>query len=301
MTKKQFILLITFLLCMIAKGQYGEFKDYNNLIKLNYSNLNYSMQNKVIKSLISNYNFSSDSEIIKREKIINYMLDSIIVAKTEYFSLASDLILKSIRINEITKEQKNKLLSLFKKRHVNFYLIQLVSLLDDSRFIYYLNDILENNILTIKEKAVVYDCLVRLGDEKALINCVNHLKLILNSNENITEQEVANYLTKVLSISRKEVYDILFEFLLTNNDRIIIIGDYGGDPYGGDDNIYCTLSSYVIELLSEVVIDFPLKNVNYSVGNNENEVNIVIDWFNTNQDYTFKLWHPYYRSNYKFW
>lgn len=270
---------------------------------VNYYQLDNKSKQNLILELGINYSKSLISDTTYRIEIVDYLIDTIIINDEVNSSLAATLLLQHARLNEISFEQRKKLLGIYENGYSNVDLTQLIGLLGDKMFVDALNNIVINNkeILKKYEMDVLINALARLGDKNALDIKLNFFKAAYNNKGGTLNQDYAGQLQNVYYINRKEIYDLLFEFVENDRNKIIIIGSYGGDPYGADDNIYCTLSSFAMEILSQVIIDFPLKKVMCSNEKGNSNRKIVKRWYQNNLKYEFKLWHPYYGVNYSYW
>jgi len=279
----------------------------NNIVFLEkntiYSKLNNKEKQELIIGFSEKYGKSLNQDTAYRKVIVDFFIDTIIANDRVNSALGGKLLLQTVHLNEVSFNQKKKILALYDNGFFNLEITQLIGLLGDRMFDNVLNKIYKNNSLKLKEyeKNILLYTLVRIGDENALKCVLDSLKSGYSQNEKILNQEFAEYLKSMCFISKKEVYNLFFEFIKNDNGKTIIIGSYGGDPYGADDNIYCTLSSFVIEILSNVLVDFPLNRVVCGKETDYEKLETVKKWYENNSNFKYRYWHPYYGVNYNYW
>ena len=183
-----------------------------------------------------------------RRQIVCFMLDSIIGQGNINSALASKILMQYSRINEYDDSCIDKILNILNNGYCNLDFLQLAGCIGDEKFnnpIYsiYNSDIKKNKL----EMEMLKNTLARLGNQEMIEDRLSHFKSILNTSTNPIKQGYADALRTINYINRKEFYDMLIGYIINDNGKIIIVGDYGGDPYGGDDNIYCTLSTFLLE------------------------------------------------------
>lgn len=284
---------------LLANGQVTQ----SNLLPEDYFKLNNKNKQNLIIELGNRYDNSLILDIVYRTEIVNFLIDTVITNDEINSTLASKILLQYLRLNEINTEQKEKLLKIYMNKSFNVYLTQLIGLVGDNMFVETLNNIYLNNAKNLKkyERETLLNTLARLGHIDAILNKLNYFKAEYNQKSMTLNQEYADQLKNINYINRKEIYDLLFEFIENDKNKTITIGSYGGDPYGADDNIYCTLSSFSAEILSQVIIGFPLNRVICSKDPKEGDLKIIQTWYKDNMNYKFKKWHPYYGINYAYW
>jgi len=277
----------------------------NNVININdfekhFSKLTYPDKNKAIISLGTTYSKTTDSVV--RSRIVDFMLDSVIVLEKNCSALAANLLLKYSRINEYDSIKINKLLQILNNGYCNIDIIQLAGCIGDKRFINPIYDIYISDIKRDKlENAILKNTLARLGHEELIQDRLAYFKSIISQKEPI-KQEYVDDLRAITYINRKEFYDLLFSYILNEKDKVIIVGSYGGDPFGGDDNIYCTLLSFSLELLSDGIVGFPINQIVCDNYTHNQDIEIVKKWIKTsNNVFQLKKWHPFYGFNYSYW
>jgi len=278
---------------------YSQVADVNKaqIKDIQYYQLNNVEKQNIIKELGFKYNTSSVDDTVYREDILNFFIDTIIVKDKINSPLAAKSLLQYARLNEINSLQKSKLLSICEQGYFNVDLVQFIGLLGDTSFIVCLNETLnKTKKLREFEKDNLINALARLGDREALDSRLNYLKSAYMQNDKKLGQEFAKQLNYATYINRQEMYNLIFDFVRNDNNKQVIIGDYGGG-----DEIYCTLSSFSMEILSKVIIGFPFERVICNDDSNDDKQNVISSWKKDNVEYRYYLWHPYYGINYSYW
>lgn len=299
--KKMFFLPIVFMTFTInVQTMYG-LDIYGS--KCQFSKLNDSDKKEAIINLGNIYCKTAETDTIIRRQIVDFVLDSIIGVDEKYSALASKILLQYSRINEYDSSCINKLLQLLNVGYYNIDFVQLVGCVGDERFIAplynkYISDVKKNEI----DVEILKNTLARLGNKEVIQDRLCYYQSILSQKMNPLIQEYADAMKSINYINRKDFYDLLLCSILNDIDKVIIVGEYGGDPFGGDDNIYCTLASFLIELLSDGIIDFPVNQFVCSDDKKDATIDVVKKWIRENIDtYQIKKWHPLYGFNYLYW
>lgn len=273
-----------------------------NDLKCRFSKQSEYEKKESIIELGNVYCKTAENDTALRRQIVCFLLDSIIDRDINNSALASKILMQYTRINEYDSICINKLLFILNEGYCNFDIVQLVGCIGDKRFIKpiynnYASSANRNNI----EVEMLKNTLVRLGCQEMIEDKMIYLHSILNQNNNPIKQEFADAIRAVNYINSKVFYDLLLNCIVNMADKTIIVGDYGGDPFGGDDNIYCSLHSFLLELLSNAIVDFPIKQFSCLDDKQDLNIEIVKKWLQSNNDYQILRWHPYYGYNYMFW
>lgn len=116
----------------------------NNLLPegyFNYYQLNNKNKQDLIVELGNRYKSSLMQDTIYRNKIVNFLIDTVVANDKVNNALASKVLLQCVRLNEIDIEQKEELLNIYINGWFNVDLTQLIGLIEDDMFVKTLNNL----------------------------------------------------------------------------------------------------------------------------------------------------------------